>query len=119
MESVSTEPRVLVSNVPPPSNFTSSYLQEIVTPNNGTIIALLTMKGEENGLLGSSGVPTSTVRTGANVIRPEREVNISMVTDIHFTTCLRNEGGCFVRAGGLRPSADSFFFFGMASVLDD
>ena len=116
MESVSSESSVLLSNVPPPSNFPSS-LHTTVTPNNGTSILLLTMKGYENGLLGSCGVPTSMVRTWANAIRPEREAHISMVTDIHFTARLRDEGGWFVMVGGVRsPAGIFFFFFGMAGI---
>ena len=41
------------------------------------------------------------VRTGANAIRPEREAHISMVTDIHFTARLRDEGGWFMMMGGV------------------
>jgi hypothetical protein len=59
------------------------------------------------------------VRTWANAIRPEREAHISMVTDIHFTARLRNEGGWFVMVGGVRsPVGIFFFFFDMAGMLD-
>jgi hypothetical protein len=47
---------------------------------------LLTMKGEENELLGSRAAPASTVRMGVNVIAPERSVHTSTAIDIHFTT---------------------------------
>ena len=118
MESVSSEPPVLLSKGSPPINFPSS-LHTIVTPNNGTIILLLTVKGYENALFGSPGRPTSMARTGASVMRPESNAHISTVTDTHFTARLRDEGGWFVITGGVSsPAGVLFFFFDMAGVLD-
>src|SRR5437660_1124702 len=60
------------------------------------------------------------VRTEANVIRPERSVQISTAIDIHLTTCLRDDGGgCFVMTGGFCSLACRFFFFDMARVSED
>jgi hypothetical protein len=42
-ESVSSEPRDFVSTVSSSSNFTSPYLHEMATLDNGTIIFVLTM----------------------------------------------------------------------------
>jgi hypothetical protein len=42
-----------------------------------------------------------------------------MVTDIHFTARLRDDGGWFVMMGGVgSPAGAFFFFFDMAGVLD-
>jgi len=91
----------------------------MVTPNNGTIILLLTVKGYENGLLGSPGAPTSMAKTGASVMRPESNAHISTVTDIHFTARLRDEGGWFlIMGGGGSLAGVFFFFFDMAGVLE-
>jgi len=84
---------------------------------------LLTRKGYENELLESSGAPGAMVRTEPNVIRPERREHISTAIEIHFTICLREEGGgCFVVGrgpGGLCSLACRFFFFDMARVSVD
>jgi len=110
MEVFSSEPSVLLSNVPPPSNFPSS-LHTMVTPNNGHKHIVTYDEGVREWIVGFLWGADIYGQDGGKCIRPEREAHISMVTDIHFTARLRGEGGWFVMMGGVGSPAVSFFSF--------